>query len=204
MAAPFSFVVPLDWTSAPWAANSTPTAWLDVNGKKTIRWPAAPDATDEPGDLPRPVRFKFRLEAPMVDLLKIERRLDDVNGGIGETVDLDMGIDGLYRSIRARLEASLWPDGRPKATSPEEDAANDAEIDALYLGPTCSRDRNILNRMHMLRDRQKVAAEWAVLIVDPPAGWEDLATRPLAPGVAETIALAYMNARGEAARAAGK
>ena len=199
----FSFVVPLEWTGDRWAAGSEPSAWLAANGKSTTRPPPTFDETTDPSE-PLPVRFTFRLDATMADLIKIERRVDEVNEGIGETVDLDSAIDRLWRSMRQRFEAEVWPDGRPKAMTTEDDREQERLIDQLYLSPDNDRERLILNRMHMMRDRQRVAAEWSIMIVGPPDGWADIATKPLRPGVAEAIALAYMDARQKATVASGK
>lgn len=184
---PISFVVPLAWTGDAW---STPaTKWIAANGR----------ATDEEAEA---IRFEFKGTRTLRDDLKIEVRLDEINGGIGETVDLELAVHDLREHLDRVILAELWPEGRPPAKDDAERQAQELLINVQADGEQFRKDRTVLNRMTALRDRQRVAAGWPTLIVDPPRGWEDLAEKELPHGYAEAIARAYLRAFEE--HAAGK
>jgi hypothetical protein len=178
LSVPIEFDVPLTWSAEAWSSN--PLSWLAADGSETK-------------DETQAVRFRFRVDRTARDDIRIERRMDEINGGVGETVDLDLAISGLADHMRARFEKQLWPDGRPRAATKEESDAQELLMSALYNGAENDRDRAALHRMYALRDRQRVAAAWTVLIVDPPEGWEDFSDRPLRPGFAEIIARTYVH-----------
>lgn len=206
----FGFVVPLSWSGDPWADGSEPTSWLGLDGRAVAKETVLEDATSAPAPVPdRVARFTFKLQASMVESLKIEVALDDVNGGIEATVDLTNAMSQTYRRMRAAFEAEIWPvsdwpEGRPSPKNDEERKAQETLIDALFYADENATDRAALDRMGMIRDRQQVAAEWAVLIVNPPPGWESIADKPLRRGYAEAIATAYLRAKNEANAASGK
>lgn len=209
----FTFVVPLSWVGGrPYAEGAEPRTWLDVYGRETANAEEA-------------VEFRIRLYPTMADEIAIERRLDEVNGGIGDTVDLEVAIDQTRERMRSRVERELWPDGRPVATTTAERQAQDLAAAAAWAAPELEMDRAVIQRMIALRDRQRIAAEWRILIVDPPMtqeerdqaavvrmtggkppapGWADIAERPLRAGYVEWIAGAYMRARSQAEEAEGK
>jgi hypothetical protein len=187
----FTFDVPLDWAGEPFGKDSIATAWMTADGERTE---VAAEA----------VVFRARLFASMADRIKVERRLDEVNGGIGETVDLDMGIEQVTRRLRAQVSADLWPDGRPETSDPEEKKTQERLLNVAFYADPYQKDRMVLQRMTALRDRQMMAAEWPILIVDPPEGWADVAKVPLPPGFAEQIARAYLHRKGVAEHAAVK
>jgi hypothetical protein len=130
----------------------------------------------------------------MSDTLKIEVALDDVSGGIDQTVDLEQGIDLLRARLSAKYEQAVWPDGRPKAATPTEREQQEELINLQYILDS-STDRSALKRMERLREAHRVCAEWGVLIVHPPEGWADLANRPLRKGFAEAIVEVYTTAK---------
>lgn len=220
----FSFVVPLAGYGGPILSERfVATAWLMANGKIFVRTEPPPEPipledagtyeVDTRSDSDRAreaappleaVRFIFRLFPTMRDEMLIERDLDELNGGPNVTVDLDKGIDNLWRTMRARFEAEIWPEGRPETRDPAELKREEEMIDLLYNAPENATDKGVLERMHAMRDRNRVAAEWKRLIVNPPRGWEDIAIIPLRSGTLEIIVAAYLKARREAEEALGK
>lgn len=195
----FSYTVPLAWPGLPWQEGTTPTAWLGEDGK---RIPSTNPAEIPDGTIRRVATFSFRLFPTMRESIQIERNLDELNNGIGETVDLDQAIQQLWRRLRDRYEAQLWPDGRPKAGNNDEARAQEALIDALYRAE--GKDRAVIERMTMLRDRQRLAAEWPVLRVETPPGWEQIGDLRVSVEIQEAVILAHTRARLQAEADAGK
>lgn len=220
----FSFVVPTRGRGGPvFSERFVPTAWLMANGREVERTlpPPEPILPEEMGSYapdarsfddrmrdasppPEAVRFAFRLLPTMRDEMLIDRAVDEINGGPDVTVDLDKAIDGLWRSMRTRFEAELWPEGRPETRDPEELKREEHMIDMLYKAPENATDRGVLERMHALRDRTRVAAEWGVMIVDPPRGWADISSVSLRSGLIDIIVAAYLRAKSEAEEELGK
>lgn len=196
----FTFTVPLDWSGPSEEEGSVPISWLAADGSTTKLAPGAPMEGDQ---LP-PVSFTVRADPTMLDEIKIERRLDEVNGDIEGTVDLDRAISRQYARQRAEFVTSLWPEGRPEARTTADRDAQERLIDLLYYSEENEVPRLVLQRMTSLRDRQRVAAEWPILALSPPEGWEDVATRPCRVGVVEAIARAYLRARQEFDTSSGK
>lgn len=170
----------------------TPVSWMDLDGKPT------PDRA-------KAAKFTFRLFPTMRDVARLEQRIDEVNEGIGNTVDLDVAIGNLWDQLRLRYEAALWPNGRPKAETTEELDKQAVAMQAAFDGDGAHRDRLVLRRMENLRRRNETAAEWTVFIVDPPKGWEDISTKVLDKReYHDAVLAAYSLAKSAAEVAAGK
>lgn len=186
----FGFTVPLAWPDYPYKPDTSPTQWLGLNGLVETEAEA--------------LRFTFRILPTGIELMQIERRLDEVNGGVGRTVDLDIAIGNLTANMRARYTAKLWPEGRPATGNAADAAAQQEEIDRLFYADRNSRDNKALNRMHEILERSQVCAEWKTLAVDPPAGWEDIAERPTDPMHMQAVITAYRRAKNAEERGQGK
>lgn len=195
----FEFVVPVAWPSLPYAEGTSPTAWLGTD-KKPIQ---QLDPLEMPDGSKRcAARFKFHLFPTMQQVIKIERQIDELNGGIGETVDLQLAIDQQYAAMSRSYEAELWPDGRPKPADNVEAAAQELLLDAMFQGDR--KERAVLDRLTRLRDRHRMCAEWRTLKISVPSGFDDIATLAAPIAVQEAIVSAYTRAKLEAEAAAGK
>lgn len=178
------------------------TGWLGRDGRKVDKLEDA-------------VKFEFLLWPNGREEIQIQLRLDDLNGGIGQTVDLEQGIRNTHTAITKALEARLWPAGRPETTTQEE-AREQAKLLAGAFGAIgvvpsedeelkkLEKKRLAYDRMSELRDQQEMAASWPVLIVDPPPGWEDIAERDMSPGHRRALVRDYARARERAGQTSGK
>jgi hypothetical protein len=189
----FSFVVPLSWRGVPFAEGATALSFLAADGSEAS---AEADAA----------KFCFRLFPTGRDDIAIQSRLDELNGGIAQTVDLDRGILNLSRSLRENYEQMLWPEGRPKAETPEEAAEQEQQFSAAWNANALDdeQDRAVLGRMQHLEERQRHIAEWPLLGQGLPPAFADLADAPLPSRIREAILTCYRRAKLEAETAAGK
>jgi hypothetical protein len=178
-------------------------SWLDLRGKET---------EERDGR----AQFTFHLWPTGREEMAIQVRLDDINGGIGQTVDLERGLRNTHAGIVAALERQIWPEGRPETEDPVEKKAHTEKLAIAYAligmgaadddeeAKVLERRRNAYDRMASLRDQQEMAAAWSVLIVDPPDGWKDIAERELRSSYREALTSAFVAARDAKANEAGK
>jgi hypothetical protein len=209
-AKPFEFAIPVSWGPAP---DYTPTAWLTESfGTTTAEHgepadPGDPDAV--PPREPRPaqppaVRLRFRMWPNMAERATIQMRVDELFGGLSQAVDVDLALQDLYASCRLEYERAVFPDGRPKVTSPEEVKAQTAALDRMWAMDANSQKRVKMQRLEAMRDALNVAAEWPTLIVRPPPGWADLAALEIPPATNDLIVRAYQQAKRGAEQESGK
>lgn len=198
----FEVRVPLDWIGLPWTAGSFPSWWLARDGGR-VPTPEGEEAVwPETKPPPEALTLRFRAMLNGRDEMKIQRKIDELNGGLRETVDLDMTRAKLWAALVAKYEAQLWPDGRPTARNRTEAAEQDRAINRLFAFE--GEDRVALERLIELCDRQRTFAEWAEAIVAPPPGWERLEDRAMPMDTMHAILRAYAAAKGAAESEAGK
>jgi len=206
----FRFQVPVEWLGSPGDDGyATPSAWLDHNVA----------VTSDPDEA---VRLRFKLHPNGIEDAAIQRRIDDITGGIGNTVDLERGIDTTRAAIMRGLGERLFPadedvgeDGEPVELTPAEqmerrDALNQAFAGLHLLDPSddataeLQRQSSALRRMLDLQERVEVAAVWTVLGVDHPKAWKDLADMELSTAHRNAVIRAFGLARREAETTSGK
>lgn len=201
----FEFDVPLTWDSATAETPRVPTSWLSTACKRTEDQESA-------------VRLVFRLYPSGADDLAIQRRIDIVNGGIDQTVDLERGLDNTRQAIMADLRERLYPNDPPdlelsttdKKTRSQELAAAFMAIGVIAcpeedkVGRILEQRKRAFERMSAIRDRQEIAAQWPVLIQDPPEGWEDLYIMHMSPNHRDAICATFLAARQARMEAVGK
>lgn len=163
------------------------------------------------------VVFRFHLWPNGREELATQTRLDAINGGIGNTVDLERGIRQTYQAITTALERRVWPAGRPEVEGETEKRLQlELLAQAFHAiswlpvqdddeeGKVLLRRRDAYDRMSLLRDQQEMAASWTPLIVSPPPGWEDIAERELRTTYRDALTNAFIAARDAAVAASGK
>lgn len=179
----FTFVVPIHHPKRP-------PAWLDADGRLTSNEAQA-------------ARFVFRVWPKGSDHIQIARRVDELNGGLAETADIELALGNLWRRLLARYEAELWPDGRPPAETSEELDQQEVMLNACHA-VDASEDRTAFERLDLLNNRQRTLAEWETLAVNVPDGWESLAERTISESVLDAIVASFRRARLERERDLGK
>lgn len=182
-------VVPLRWSGRPYTEGSFPSAWLGSDGTEVA---SAADA----------LRVQFRTQTTMADLFAIDEAMAAIFGGARAVAELELAASSLWATLVRRYEAKHWPDGRPKAETREEALEQEMVLELEYVneGP----DRLVLEQLRTKQQWLRVAAEWRVLIVDPPAGWADLATRLLESSMLAEVVSAYLAAKDKHPATLGK
>lgn len=188
---------------------------LRRNGDTVLSWLGADGKETEDPD--KAVRFSFHVFPTGREELAIQVALDEVNGGIGATVDLERGLRNTHAGIVAALERQIWPDGRPEADTEDLRRAQTEQLAMAFAligtvpleaddeeGALLERKRAAYDRMAAIRDQQEMAACWATLIVDPPAGWKDVADRELRGAYREALVRAFVAARDAKVSTEGK
>lgn len=187
----FAFVVPFTWKKG--AGGFEAVSWMDAAGARTE-------------DAAKAIRFRFRLHPTGREETEILRQIDDLNGGMRFTVDLDLAISQHEAQLRAKVIRGIYPNGVPEDLTAEQVASADAAFARAWDSDTELRPS--LEHLQELKLRQRVLAEWKILQVrDPnalPTGWEDLAERAMPPAVLEAVLRAYKTAKADAAEAVGK
>jgi hypothetical protein len=141
----------------------TPQKWLAATGQ----------IVDSPEDA---VRFTVRTSlSPRVEL-QVEMDQHELVGGLEAYLDLEEGITRTYSKLRAELEARVWGDTPPEDLDEEGQKQADELIEQAYRDDS-STTKLGLERMQQIRERVQFMAAWPHIVVDPPAGWEDLANR---------------------------
>lgn len=181
---PFEAVFPLAFDKA-----GNPTQWLAPSGKPTRR-------------LDKALKCSFRLWPTLPEQSRIEQAVDELAGGVGQSIDLQKGMELTRKLVLEEVEASVWPDGRPDATNDDEAEEQEKLIAAAWRAHS-SRHMDALNRMNNLSLRFEVSASWKVLVVDPPEGWEDIAARRMDPRFREHVINGYLSARNKAENDSG-
>ncbi len=186
------------------------THWLTPDMKQSTRKAKA-------------LRLQFYLWPNMAEQSSIEFRVDALSGGIGETVDLQRGLDNALTVARRDVEMSVWPpteaaDGAPGSEGGRPEAATETEeeeLDKLFQAGWRQYDgttARALNRMTMIANRLEVGAAWRVLLVLPEdedaaaalTPWLDLATKEMPLPRRENIVAAYLRAKQAAEADSGK
>lgn len=210
----FAFNVPVEWKGPPDDQGlPTPSAWLG-HSLEVVR------------DLDQAAVLRFKLYPNGSEDAAIQRRIDDVSGGLAHTVDLEQGIDSTRAAILRALTERLYPaaedvddEGERRELGPMEaaqrrQAVNEAFTSLHTLDPDTEKDgdqvRQLqrqaggLRRMLELQERIEVAACWTVLGLEHPPRWRDLADIEVATPHRNAIVRAFALARREAEAATGK
>lgn len=193
--------VPVRWVGLPWSEGSAPLSWL---GEGDTLVDSAPDAAMWPStQAPEgALSLHFRSALTGRDEMAIQRRIDELHGGLRETVEIETTRAKLWAVLMARYEARLWPTGRPRALSVAEAQAQDLAVNRLYAVE--GEDRTALERLDDLCQRQRTFAEWGVAIINPPPGWARLEDREMSLDHMHAVFRAYRAAKAEAEAATGK
>lgn len=138
--------------------------WLDENGGFT--------ATPE-----KAARFRVYTARTQTDRIRADRECHAIVGGLDEWHDLESTIQALADELRAQVEAKLWPDGRSETESPEEASEQEAAIAEAWVVHD-SPERQLWGALLEQRDNVRFMADWAQIIIEPPAGWETLHDMP--------------------------
>lgn len=148
--------------------------------------------------------FTFELYPTGRESLQIQQRIDDLNGGLKTTADMQLAVQQLSASAREHAERMVWPDGpeldddgTPRAPTPEEDEAYRA---AWATAPTMGQ----LTRLLDLQTRQEILAEWPILARSIPTGWSAPEDLRMPPQLLNLIMRSYAAAKLEASTALGK
>jgi hypothetical protein len=190
----FTFTVPLSYHELD--GVFAPKTWLTQDGGSTENEAEA-------------AKFTFRTNTTYGDDLAIELALDDLTGGVGNTVDLQRGVDNAFSALAASA-LTVWQTRHPDA----EEKPTDAELNELLRGvtsnPQTPEEHHVtrvaagFERMQVLLDNLRVAALWPVIRVAVPPGWEDFATKPLPDSVKAKVVATFKGSRDEAQSSLGK
>lgn len=156
-----------------------PVGWLTAGGA----WGTEEEAAS----------FSFHRTPTVLEQHAIDVKVHDLAGGLAKWAELQAGLEGAERTHQARLEAALWPDGVPEASSPQELLELEARLAAAHELDE-SPLKAALVSMRTLTGRLRLMARWSVLFVDGPPGWEDIAQVPLELDTLNRVARAWSTA----------
>lgn len=94
--------------------------------------------------------------------------------GLARYTGLERDIQELAATLRARAVRTLWGETIPDDIS---DAVASKMI-SVFIAASDDSEAAQLSRMQELREQITFFAEWRVLIVNPPRGWESIGDRP--------------------------
>lgn len=176
--------ITIEWEGEPFKTRAT--RWLDPSARPT-------------DDRAQALVLSFKTTTTMVEDFQTETRLDDLNGGLGQTIDIQRGVDSIMRAIRLQLE-HRWHHANPTEEGLEPATPPDAAIEALYAemvqnpDDPLHRDFDAYLRLLNLQDRMRLAAAWPALIQNPPPTWEDIAHREMVGSRRNQIVTCVMHA----------
>ena len=110
--------------------------------------------------------------------LRIERREHELAGGLRDYLEVQNGAQAAPFALIRLLERELWPAGRPERVDKADEIRDDAALDVAWRASD-SLEKQYFAEANGVLERLGFIARWAVLIVSPPAGWEDIADREM-------------------------
>lgn len=119
-----------------------------------------------------PMQFMVYGSPTPSEQIKIEQRYHRLLGGLQDVIDLEQGIAATEAALRAEVEGSIWPEGRPdrsailgpeKAEAEKEDQRRFEEGWIKNVGST----KIGLMKMRQISNYAKFQAEIEVLSIKP-------------------------------------
>lgn len=126
----------------------------------------------------RSLAAKFKLYASLTNAqrVRVEMRKHEIAGGYADWSDMQHAIARGRETILARLEKTIWVDGRPEVKTAKESAEQFELIDKAWRESDDEEVRHV-NNLRALSNRISFMAEWEFLACDVPDGWKSLAER---------------------------
>jgi len=173
--------------------------WVESDGSKGVRYvTASGELTAKETDA---MSLEFR-QPRHRDRVAITMAQHDFANGLAAFTDLEQGIFQVGSLLKQRASQALWPDGCPEDVSAQAAAI---AVEA-FIHAANAPEKAHLDRMRDMMQQIEFHAEWKVLIVNPPPGWESLGDRlSSGPHDEDIFQWAWVRYReGRIAEAAGK
>jgi hypothetical protein len=118
--------------------------------------------------------FTFYRSPTVLERTRILGRMHELAGGLAAYVELQAALESTGEKVRRRLNAELWPDGRPETDDPAERKAQEVAFNAAWMVDATPTRAHWLHLRDIV-DRWEFMAQWEVLAASVPPGWASVA-----------------------------